>query len=42
VHGVPAVPKASAIPAATTQPVNSFVQAVHDDIAEDEANHKKP
>ena len=30
------------LPSATTRPVNSFVQAVHDDIAEDEASHKKP
>ncbi len=30
------------IPTATATPVNSFVQAVHDDIAEDEASHKKP
>jgi hypothetical protein len=32
----------AAVPAATARPVNSFVQAVHDDIAEDEATHKKP
>jgi hypothetical protein len=31
-----------AVPSATARPVNSFVQAVHDDIAEDEATHKKP
>lgn len=30
------------IPTATATPGNSFVQAVHDDIAEDEASHKKP
>jgi hypothetical protein len=29
-------------PSATAHPVNSFVQAVRDDIAEDEADHKKP
>src|SRR5580704_11469312 len=33
---------AAAVPSATARPVNSFVQAVHDDIAEDEATHKKP
>jgi hypothetical protein len=41
-RSVEAESTSAVIPSATTRPVNSFVQAVHDDIAEDEASHKKP
>jgi hypothetical protein len=41
-HGAEAASKTGTAPAATAHPVNSFVQAVRDDIAEDEADHKKP
>jgi len=41
VHSAESASKTAVIPSAPRQ-VNSFVQAVHDDIAEDEASHKKP
>ncbi|MGO9836613.1 MAG: hypothetical protein ACLP1X_20645 [Polyangiaceae bacterium] len=41
VRGTAATSTTEAIPPATVSTVNSFVQAVHDDIAEDEASHKK-
>jgi hypothetical protein len=37
-----ATSKSAATPSAAPSPVNSFVQAVKDDIAEDQATHKTP